>query len=207
MVAQSSLSNVDVIVYALADLGGTVTQVAHEALAYRAFELAPDRFSWTLPEYRHLPDKDIARVALVDASRDKCGSLVIGSVKAGYWRLTPAGVKWFAVHGDKVAARLGRSAPSSSGRPNDVKRIVSRTKKHYVFKEFQAGRLEELPAAAFADMLGCSPDASSKVMRSRLDALESAAEASNEIELKDMVTALVERFASLLHGGGSDEAR
>jgi len=88
-----------------------------------------------------------------------------------------------------------------------VKRIVSRTKKHYVFKEFQAGRLEELPAAAFADMLGCSPDASSKVMRSRLDALESAAEASNEIELKDMVTALVERFASLLHGGGSDEAR
>jgi len=206
MVAQSSLSNVDVIVYALADLGGTVTQVAHERLAHRAFELAPDRFSWTLPEYRHLPDKDIARVALVDASRDKCGSLVVGSVKAGYWRLTPAGVKWFSVHGDKVAAQLGRSI-ASSGRPNDVKRIVSRTKKHFVFKEFQAGRLDQVPAAAFADMLGCSPDASSKVMRSRLDALASAAEASNDSELRAMVATLSERFASLLQGGGSDEAR
>lgn len=198
MIAQSSLSNVDVIVYALADLGGTVTQVAHERLAYRAFELAPDRFSWTLPEFRHLPDKDIARVALVDASRDKCGSLVTGSVKAGYWRLTPAGVKWFSTHGDAVAAKLGRRAPSSSGRPNDVKRVAAKAKRHYVFKEFQAGRVGEVPAAAFADMLGCSPDASPKVMRSRLDALESAAESLKDVELKDMVAALGERFESLL---------
>jgi len=52
-----SLTNVDIVVYVTAVLGGAEKKVYSEVIAAKCFELDPARFSWRLPDYRKWPDK------------------------------------------------------------------------------------------------------------------------------------------------------
>ena len=203
----TSLSNVDVVVFALAELGGAAGDVPHERVAYKAFELAPDRFSWSLPEYSHLPDKDTARVALEDARKAKYGRLVVGSERHGHWRLSETGASWLGLNGQRIGDAL-HVRPSLPGqKPRDVARTISALKSHAVFREFEQGHLDELPVQALTSLLGCSPDASPRVIRSRFDVLATSAEASGDSQARALVAELRQRFPSLLAKEDFDEAR
>ena len=80
---------IDVVVVALANLGGATKPVDIEDIAIEAHRLAPHRFGWR----RHPEQVDLAGVrdGLSDARKAENGTLVVGDRKQG-WILTPDGV-------------------------------------------------------------------------------------------------------------------
>jgi hypothetical protein len=55
--SDSELTNIDIALYALYDLGGHEKKVHTEEVAYRAYELAEERFGWRLPRCFYLHKK------------------------------------------------------------------------------------------------------------------------------------------------------
>jgi len=72
-------ANRELVVYGLYVAGGATERVHTEDLALKCWELFPDSFSWT--KFAQYPDKDIVRVALTDARKEKYGALVNGRVE------------------------------------------------------------------------------------------------------------------------------
>jgi hypothetical protein len=124
----------EVVVLALADLGGARQWVDTEDIAVRANQLAPGAFSWR--KYPDQIDLDGVRVALYDAAKPKYGPLVEGSVRSG-WSLTPAGIRWVAQHRPVLHERLreGRSP-----RRRDESRAETRK------RALERGRIRKLEA-------------------------------------------------------------
>lgn len=87
-----TLSNTQVIVLAVALLGGDVSSIDREDIAIRANELAPGRFTWR--KYTENIDLDAVGVALRDAKKTKNGGLLMGNNIDG-WMLSPNGLKLF----------------------------------------------------------------------------------------------------------------
>jgi len=111
-----SVSKPELVTLALALLGGADQPFDTEDIAVKAHELAASAFAW-----RRYPDRinlELVRVALVDASRAKSGSLVQGRGRGG-WLLTNQGVAWFSVHGESLLAAFGNPG---SGTEAKVKR-------------------------------------------------------------------------------------
>jgi len=92
MVEQGELSNVEVLVLVVHDLGGTDRPVDTEDVAVRAREVAPQRFS--LRKYPDQVDIERVRKRLSDAKKGGDGeAMLAGSFEHG-WHLTPAGLDW-----------------------------------------------------------------------------------------------------------------
>ena len=113
MAKANDITKVDVVVYALASLGGVHSTVHTEDIAAKCYKLAPSRFSWSLEKYRSCgwPDKYIVKTALEDAKKDKYGSLVEGAyalelAKDGWW-LTPEGAVWMKRSQKRIERSLG----------------------------------------------------------------------------------------------------
>ena len=66
---ESRPKNWETAAFALFSLGGGDKFIHTEDVALKCFELAPSSFSWV--RHTHLPDKDIVRVALTDARKEK----------------------------------------------------------------------------------------------------------------------------------------
>src|SRR5687767_12516037 len=100
MARNEDITNVDIVVYALAILRGAERTVHSEDIAAKCYELAPSRFSWRLAAYRDKgwPDKYIVKTALEDAKKEHSalveGAYTLDTAKDG-WRLTPKGASWF----------------------------------------------------------------------------------------------------------------
>jgi hypothetical protein len=79
-VKDNELSNIDVVLYALYKLDGHMRKVHTEEIAYDAYKLAKERFGWRLQQFREmdLPDKELVRMSLMDAAKEKYGCLVEG---------------------------------------------------------------------------------------------------------------------------------
>jgi len=102
-----NLSKPELVTLALGELGADHHPVDTEDVAVKARELAPTAFAWRLyPQHINL---ELVRVALVDASRVKSGSLVQGRGRGG-WMLTDQGVAWLQVNRDRLLIALGRSS-------------------------------------------------------------------------------------------------
>ena len=70
------LTNSEIAVYALYKLGGAEHKIHTEKVAELCYRLAGAQFSWRLKEFSLFPDKDIARIALYDAAKEKYGHLL-----------------------------------------------------------------------------------------------------------------------------------
>jgi hypothetical protein len=106
-----SISKPEIVTLALGELQATSRTAHTEDIAVTAHQLAPDAFAW-----RRYPDQinlELVRVALVDASRPKSGSLVTGSGRGG-WVLTDAGIRWLERNRDLLLVALG-TTPSDGG--------------------------------------------------------------------------------------------
>jgi hypothetical protein len=102
-----NLSKPELVTLALGELGADHHPVDTEDVAVKARELAPTAFSWRLyPQHINL---ELVRVALVDASRGKSGSLAQGRGRGG-WMLTDLGVAWLQENRDRLLIALGRSS-------------------------------------------------------------------------------------------------
>jgi hypothetical protein len=85
--ADPGVSNTDIVLVVLSDLGGADRPIHIEDIAETAWQQVPARFSW--PKLQKYPDLDAVDVTLRAAKKNE--GLVTGSKRAG-WMLTPIGI-------------------------------------------------------------------------------------------------------------------
>ena len=197
-----SPSNIDVVVLALAQLGGATKKVNSEEVAARSFELAPAQFSWQLPKYRKRgwPDKRVAEKALVHAMTTKDGSLVHGNcarelVKDG-WQLTPKGSEWIVEHEERIAE--GLAAVSAKIPKREAQRFCKQIKNDPLFKKYAAGKLGSASTYEFTDLLVCSPDAPQETIQLKLQRLFSTAQLVKDDDILEFLDACNSRFVDVV---------
>ena len=201
----NELSNMDVALFALYKLGGTSKKVHTEEIAWEAYQLAKERFSWRLEEFRNkgFPDKTPVRFALEQAKKKENGNLVTGRSggDAGGelegWRLTPQGVTWIKENEKRILEGLKQKAPDLPKR--EAERFINKITADPFFKYFQEKtNLEDASQYMFTDMLVCAPDASKNIIKQKFEQLYSAAELVNDTKILNFLTACKEKFVNLI---------
>jgi hypothetical protein len=205
-VTHVELSNVDVAVYALFRLGGSERKVHTEEIAYEAYLMAKERFGWKLERFRKmgLPDKEPVRSALMDAAKEKYGSLVEGRSGADAkgketdgWRLTPAGAAWLRAHKDRIECGLGQVRPQT--RTVDSARFRRQMISQSLFQKFaEKGNIDGESQYALTDMLNTSPDSPRDVVFVKFQRLRSTAELVGDSEILRFLDACISAFPHLL---------
>lgn len=168
-------ANRELVVYGLYVAGGATERIHTEDLALKCWELFPDSFSWT--KYAQYPDKDIVRVALTDARKDKYGALVSGRVEghaAGAshsepegWLLTEKGLAWIkenlSLFGDDAANRERKAHRQL------LLRRVKELKTSDLYRRFVQSSAAFSPSIGeLAAFLRCRVDANEAVWERRL---------------------------------------
>lgn len=200
------VSNVDIVVLVLNDLGGVEKVIHSEDVAAGAFGIAPARFGWRLEKYRKSgwPDKYVAKTALDDAKKPENGELVEGSyaldlAKDG-WRLTPAGVRWIREHADRVRRALRLAAPPEITK-KEADRFLRGIREQRLFRDFTGtGSLDSSAIYHFADLLSCSPDASPEVIGAKFRRLRAIAERVQDRQVIKFFEACEDAFSHFLAG-------
>ena len=200
---ESSLSNVDIVVYALYLCGGVDKKIHTEHIAKRCYELAPDRFSWKLYSY---PDKEPARIALHDAMKEEKGALVEGrsgmeakGKELDGWTITLAGVKWLKVSEKYLKACL--RGPKKEANRAEREKFERRVRDSSAYKRFagHSGKADDIKDFEFTEMLRCSPDASAEAMQKKFNALIKKAEDVESDEIINFLELCREKFKGLLY--------
>lgn len=172
-----SLTNIEIVTYAVALLGGLDGPVHLERVATKAHELAPGAFRWDLDEFASYIDKDKVRVSLTDAEKVGKGALVkgVGTTRGGrtkrtdFWRLTAAGSAWVADHRQPIESVTGEGLPAMKrGRAHDLRRRIVECE---LFRKYENEGTVDYSPFEFADLLECSPDANNNVVHDRFDSL------------------------------------
>ena len=178
--------NRHLVVFALYVAGGATKRVHTEDLAKKAHELFPQRFSWE--RYPEIPDKDVVRVSLVEARRDRLGPLVEGRAGRGRghrndkggraadgWVMTDVGITWLNEH--KSALEEEAANPSlREHRQKDLRQLKSRVKSHPLWMRFTNEGVRFAPTLGeIAQLMRCRVDASPRVWDKRFDQLRQQA--------------------------------
>lgn len=172
-----AVTNVEVVVYALAELQGADRPVHLERIAHKAHELVPGSFRWDLEEFSNLVDKDKVRVSLSDAEKVEKGAMVegVGATKKGQskrsdlWRLTSSGAVWVLENQQRIHTAL--AGPTPRFKKGKAGALRSRVKSNPLYEEFDRSGTVSPNFYAFTDLLECSPDAADSVITQRLDEL------------------------------------
>ena len=172
------VTNSDVFLWALYDLGGSDEFVDVEEVFFKAFELAPLRLSWRTRE--DLPDLKKCSKALRDAESRRPQLLVKRG--AEYRRLTAEGQKWLENNFDRLADALGDNNTVRAPRTRAPSRLVGQALRSGAFETWTDDGLITEEKWRVAEMLRCSPDSSRVVFRTRLEALRSAAYSSGRTD-------------------------
>ena len=195
----AEFTNVDIVVYVIATLGGAERTVYSEDIAARSYELAPSHFSWRRQPYieKGWPDKYIAKTALEDAKKPEYGALVEGvyalDLSKDGWRLMPGGAKWFRDNCQRIESALNVKQPAI--RQKDADRFKQRLRKEPLFREFLKSRKVDVTSVyAFTDMLNCSPDASPEVVAMKFGRMKAMAELVQDLDMSAFVAACAASF-------------
>jgi len=198
-----TFTNREMVVYALYALGGATKRFHTEDIALKCFELWPSAFSWT--KYPQYPDKDIVRVALTDARKEKFGYLVVGRTgqtrgqsnltkrqRAGDgWSLTDAGISW----SEENKKRFESSGPIAKEHRQKSMQFLSRVRKHKVFSLYNDNPEKFYPAIGdLADLLRCRVDADDAVWTERLERIRKHAVATDNGEFVSFVERCIEAY-------------
>jgi hypothetical protein len=190
-----SLSQVEVLTYVVAELGGVDRAVHLEEVAVKAHRIAPGAFRWDLEKYATLVDKDKVRASLTDAEKPKYGSLVraVGVTKRGVskhtdlWRLSSGGAAWLLDNKKRIQAVLGGPTPGLTRA--QVTRLRRRLMSSSLYHEYRVTGQIRPNVYAFTDLLECSPDAHDSVVEQRFDKLKANTRLMDESELLEFVRA------------------
>jgi len=206
--AQESLSNIEIALFALHKLGGAVRKVHTEHIAWEAYQLAPDRFSWRLSEYRErgFPDKTAVRYALEQAKKKDGGELVsgraggdVGGSELEGWGFTPRGVEWILQNEIRISIALKEDTVDLH--PRDVKRFLAKIKKEYAYILYIKDKtLDSVTPYMFTDLLGCTPDASPEIINKKYNRIKAMATLVGDNEITEFLDRCKTRFISLLDG-------
>ena len=190
--------NRELVTYALGQLRGEFQPVHTEDIAIKCHKLFPDAFSWT--KYPNIPDKDIVRVALTDARKEKYGAMVEG--RAGQatgqpsktqrkraldgWILTESGVTWLRSEAGKLDS-IEETRELRDHRQKALRRL-RRVLEHRVFISFQEDPQEFSPSLGdLASLFRCRVDAPAHVWDARFADLARDATVSDKQGLSEFV--------------------
>ena len=199
------LSNIDIALFALHKLGGTSKKVHTEHIAWEAYQLARERFSWRLPEFRdRFPDKSPVRFALEQAKKEEHGKLVdgraggdIGRPELEGWRFTAKGAEWIRGNEIRIAKALKQKKPGLPKR--EAESFARKLRADDCFRHFQRqGDLNETSSYMFTDMLGCTPDASSEIITRKFERLLSTAISIGDKNTIEFLEKCKRRFSFLM---------
>ena len=98
-----SVSQSEIVTFAVYLLGGLNKFVDTEDVAVKAFEIAPERFSWK--KYPDQINLELVRVSLSDAKKPEKGEHLFGSGRRG-WSLTVNGRDWISANPDLLERDL-----------------------------------------------------------------------------------------------------
>ena len=199
--AGRTLTNVEVVTWALAELGGVERSVHLEEVADRAHEIAPGVFRWDLPKYQNRIAKEKVRRSLGDATASEYGALVRAAgatrgEKNRYWRLTPEGVSWVRENEERIREIVGGPTPKLQKKKATAIRKQLTTSPLYIEYE-RSGKVTPNPYA-FTDLLECSPDAAENVVEERFNDLKVQTQLIGEPELLEFLLACASSHADLL---------
>ena len=203
---ERQLSNVDIAVFALYQLGGVNRKVHIEEVACECHRLAPKLFGWELPEFSAFPDKKVAYYALKDAEKPKNGVLVgrLGTKSKGgqkFW-LTERGAKWINENGRRVADKLKtKPSPTPRQKAEEVLRAVRGEK---AFVRFRAdGGVDGLSVYDLANFLGSMYETSPSAVRKKFAEMKTKAKLTDDSEISEFLLACerAPHFARLLNTG------
>lgn len=180
------VTNSDVFLWALYELGGDEGFVDVEHVFYRSFELAPRRLGWrTRPK---LPDLKKCSKGMRDAE-SKTPKLLLKN-GPDERRLTVEGQRWIESNFDRLAESLGDDRVVEAPRSRDSSRLLAPLTRSSLFTEWvQDGAFVD-EKWRYAELLRCSPDSTSNVWRRRLEELKSAAYAADRRQLFEFLDAL-----------------
>ena len=205
--SKNELSNIDIALFALYKRGGISEKIHTEYVAWEAYQLAKERFSWRLPEFREkgFPDKTPVRFALEQAKKKESGTLVSGRAGGDInrpelegWRFTPQGAEWIKKNERRILTALKQKAPDL---PKLVAgRFIRQLKNDPCFVSFNKnGNLNEVSPYMFTDMLACAPDASKEIIRQKFDRFLTTANLVNDTEILKFLEACANKFAQLIN--------
>lgn len=200
-----SISKIDLVVYALAVLGGAHSTVHSEDIAAKCYELAPSRFSWGLEKYKRLgwPDKYIVKTALEDAKKDKYSSLVEGAyaleISKDGWRLAPNGAAWLKRNQKRIEHSLDDLSSPMKLDQKVKQRFLKNIRSQPLFRQFsKSGKISGSTQYEFRDMLSCSPDAIKEVVALKFGRLLSTAQLTEEEDVIRFLETCKHEFRYLL---------
>ena len=211
-----SVKNTDLVVYAIALLGGDSAFVHTEDVAVKCHELRPASFSWTkYPEY---PDLEVTRRALISVRSEKFGCLVNGRSGRGQglsgltgrdrvsdgWRLTRDGMKWLRKEETRIVAAL--DSKGLDDRRQKVLKQLGRVFAHPTWQSFGADQHAFNPSIGLlAELMRVRVDAPVDVWVSRFEELEGKAILIDNPTLQDFVMRCRSSYESggkVARGGG-----
>lgn len=196
------LSNMDIAVYVLYQLGGAEDYVHTEDVALECFRLFPSKFSWD--KYPKYPDAEPARSGLFDASKAKYGRLTTGNKPAG-WLLTPPGVNRARELGPRIEELLAGGVRVRSVRQQED-RLLNALEKHPALQKFEeTGTCEGIAAHEVASFLQCSLDSGAETFSRRADRVRSRAYDKGRTVVVAFIEACEREFPTLFGvqlGGG-----
>ena len=180
------VTNSDVFLWALYELGGADDFVDVETVFIKAFELAPLRLSWRTRA--DLPDLKKCSKALRDAEGREPGLLV--KKGAEMRRLTVEGQQWIEENFDRLAEALEGDRLVRAPRTRTPSRLVSQALQGAVFTTWSDTGTITDEKWRVAEMLRCSPDSSRAVFRDRLETLRAAAYSTGRLDALNFLDAL-----------------
>jgi hypothetical protein len=190
--------NRELAVYALFLLGGDTNRIHTEDIALKCFELSPSSFSWV--KYQQYPDKDIVRMALMDARKELFGAFVDGragqkrglSAKTGRhpiddgWVLTTNGINW--IRENLSGLQLLMSSGEIKEHRQKVLKQLKRTREHSLFLQYTRQPSNFSPMIGeIADLLRCRVDAEDEIWMQRFDQMRRQVEATGHKNMLDFV--------------------
>ncbi len=185
------VTNSDIFLWALYDLGGADDFVDVEAVFIKAFELAPLRLSWrTRPD---LPDLKKCSKALRDAEGREPKLLV--KKGAELRRLTVEGQRWIEDNFQRLAEALGGNQRVRAPSTRMPSRLVGQALQSPVFNAWKQTDTMTEDKWRVAEMLRCSPDSSRSVFRDRLETLRTAAYSAGRLDALEFLDALAKKRA------------
>lgn len=204
--AKNELSNIDIALFALYKAGGISKKVHTEKIAWEAYQLAKERFSWRLSEFRKkgFPDKTPVRFALEQAKKKENGKLVAGRAGGDInrpelegWRFTPEGAEWIKNNESRILKALKLEAPNMP--KLEAERFIKQLKNDTSFISFiRNGNLDEVSSYMFTDMLACAPDAPKEIIKQKFERLLTTANLVTDKEITKFLEACAIKFSQFI---------
>ena len=189
----NNLTQKDVVLQALYELGGATNLIHLEDIALRSYQLHKGFFGWQLSIYkeRGFPDKATVRYALKPLLNKPHKWLM--TVKKGtnqsLWQFTDEGIRWYESNKERICGGLKKDL--SDMRAKDTKKIEDRIQQSLAYRKFMnTGSVDSITKYEFADLLYISPDSHPRKYREAFAQLSTVVEVVKNKDFKRLRDAL-----------------